>query len=192
MGPLHPHKLFKNRRCTRHNQVCCKDDASSAINRPQGCIGTWHTDSIPDRTNQFETVAPSSSGGSAFFRLRTYPEAPQGRLGQKSNSWAQIPRANVPEPDNGQQNHWGLDSPCPNRRVTLCARRKIQAMNGQQLEIDFEQSIVPRRVTRRQRRMARAGWWFRQMRQVVDRAWDWKCVPPASVEQVCGPRTRAR
>ena len=58
-------------------------------------------------------------------------------------------------------------------------QQKDQTMNGQQLEMSFEQSIHLRRVTRRQRRMTRARWWFTQMRQVVDRAWDWEPVPPA-------------
>ena len=85
-------------------------------------------------------------------------------------------------------NRFGLDSLCPSRRVTLSARLKIQAMNGQQLEISFDQSIPVRRVTR-QRRMTRARWWFTQMRQVVDRAWDWE-PPQARPEQVCMPHGR--
>ena len=41
-------------------------------------------------------------------------------------------------------------------------------MNGKQLEISFDQPIPLRRVARHPRRMARAQWWFAQMRQVVD------------------------
>jgi len=63
-------------------------------------------------------------------------------------------------------------------------------MNGQQLEISFDHSIPLRRGTRHQRRIARAQWWFAQMRQVVDRAWDWEPAPPARPEQVCMPRMR--
>jgi len=59
-------------------------------------------------------------------------------------------------------------------------------MNGQQLEISFEQSIALGRVTRRQRRIIRARWWFTQMRQVVDRAWE--PAQPAKPEQACMPR----
>ena len=57
-------------------------------------------------------------------------------------------------------------------------------MNGQQLEMSFEQSIALRPVTRRQRRMTHARWWFTQMRQAVDRAWDREPAPPAGREQV--------
>ena len=60
-------------------------------------------------------------------------------------------------------------------------------MNGQQLEISFEHSIVLRQVSGPQRRIIRAQWWFTQMRQVVDHAWDWKPAPSAGTEQVSMP-----
>ena len=59
-------------------------------------------------------------------------------------------------------------------------------MNGRQLEISFEQAIALRPVLRRQRRVTRARWWFAQMRQAVDRAWDGQVAPPDKSEDVCG------
>ena len=68
---------------------------------------------------------------------------------------------------------------------SIYAPLERQTMNGKQLEISFEQSIALRGVTLRQQRMIRARWWFTQMRQVVDRAWD--PAQPAKPEQVCLP-----
>ncbi len=39
------------------------------------------------------------------------------------------------------------------------------------------------RVVRRERRLNRANWWFDQMRQVVDRAFDWPATPRFQPEQ---------
>jgi hypothetical protein len=47
-------------------------------------------------------------------------------------------------------------------------------MKNQQLEILLKAPTARRTRTFRQRRMARAGWWFQQMRQVVDQAIEWK------------------
>ncbi|HXT39171.1 MAG TPA: hypothetical protein VN887_04020 [Candidatus Angelobacter sp.] len=58
-------------------------------------------------------------------------------------------------------------------------------MNRQQLEMSFESPVAFRPVIRRHRRMIRARWWFEQMRQVVDRAWDSEPALPVRPEQVC-------
>jgi hypothetical protein len=58
-------------------------------------------------------------------------------------------------------------------------------MNKQQLEMSFENPVAFRPVIRPQRRKVRARWWFEQMRQVVDRAWDWEPAPLTHPEQVC-------
>jgi len=58
-------------------------------------------------------------------------------------------------------------------------------MNRQQLEMSLEHSFAFRPAIRRQRRMTRARWWFAQMRQVVDKAWDERPTPPGRPEQVC-------
>jgi len=43
-------------------------------------------------------------------------------------------------------------------------------MNGQQLEMRFDSQFRP--LIRRRRCSTRARWWFAQMRQVVDSAWE--------------------
>ena len=42
-------------------------------------------------------------------------------------------------------------------------------------------------LTRRQRRLTRARWWFQCMRQVVERATDWQPVSPPRPEQIWFP-----
>ncbi len=56
-------------------------------------------------------------------------------------------------------------------------------MQREQMEISFEQSIRCRTPQRHQR-LNRAQWWFKQMRQVVDAAFDWQPAPPPRAEQV--------
>ncbi len=58
--------------------------------------------------------------------------------------------------------------------------------NGQ-MEMSFEHGFCTRNRTRRQRRLARASWWFQCMRQVVDRAIDWQPAPPPRPEQTWFP-----
>lgn len=41
-----------------------------------------------------------------------------------------------------------------------------------QMELGFASARRPSPTTRRQRRLHRAAWWFNQMRQAVDRAFD--------------------
>ncbi|MBI1842421.1 MAG: hypothetical protein HYR88_16410 [Verrucomicrobia bacterium] len=43
------------------------------------------------------------------------------------------------------------------------------------------------RAVRGQRRRHRARWWFQQMRLAVDKAMDWKPVPPPRPEQIYMP-----
>ncbi len=60
-------------------------------------------------------------------------------------------------------------------------------MNRQQLEMNLDCSVAFLPAARRQRRLTRARWWFAQMRQVVDRAWDSEPTPPAQTDRVCPP-----
>ena len=53
--------------------------------------------------------------------------------------------------------------------------------NNSQMELRFEAS-QPR--LRRARKQSRAQWWFSQMREVVDRAFDWHNAPPSRGDQV--------
>jgi len=54
-----------------------------------------------------------------------------------------------------------------------------------QLEMSFESGAIC--LSRPQRRLGRAQWWFQRMRQVVDRAMDWRPVPSARPEQMWFP-----
>jgi len=56
-------------------------------------------------------------------------------------------------------------------------------INRQQMELHFDSAAGFRPVIRRQRRLARAHWWFTQMRQCVDKALVWPPAPPARPEQ---------
>ncbi len=42
-------------------------------------------------------------------------------------------------------------------------------------------------TTRRERRIMRAAWWFTQMRQMVDRAFDWETAGAPPPEQIWFP-----
>jgi hypothetical protein len=52
-----------------------------------------------------------------------------------------------------------------------------------QMELGFEQQNFSPSASVRNRRHARAEWWFRQMRHVVDLAMEWRPSPPARPEQ---------
>ena len=53
----------------------------------------------------------------------------------------------------------------------------------QQMELGLAGANRCPRVARRERRLHRANWWFDQMRQVVDRAFDWPATPRFQAEQ---------
>jgi hypothetical protein len=56
-----------------------------------------------------------------------------------------------------------------------------------QLELGFN-GIQPRAsVARRESRVARASWWFAQMREVVGRAMDWQAAGQPRPEQIWIP-----
>jgi hypothetical protein len=56
-----------------------------------------------------------------------------------------------------------------------------------QLELGFN-GIQPRPNTaRREGRIARAGWWFTQMRDIVERAMDWEAAGAPRPEQIWIP-----
>jgi|GEM_PF-846614 len=52
-----------------------------------------------------------------------------------------------------------------------------------QLELSLTNARGCHPVSRRQRHLSRARWWFERMRQVVDRAIDWSPAPQARPEQ---------
>ena len=57
-------------------------------------------------------------------------------------------------------------------------------VNQKQLELGLPGANRCPRVTHRQQRMNRANWWFTQMRQVVDRAFDWEPSSRFQPEQI--------
>jgi hypothetical protein len=63
-------------------------------------------------------------------------------------------------------------------------------MINQQMELGFVGKQQLRPVTRRQRRLQGATWWFSQMRQAVDRAFDWSAAPSQPAEQTWLPGSR--
>jgi len=55
--------------------------------------------------------------------------------------------------------------------------------NTNQLELELAGANRCPRVVQRQTRANRASWWFGQMRQVVDRAFEWEPAPRFQPEQ---------
>jgi len=56
--------------------------------------------------------------------------------------------------------------------------------NQKQLELELAGANRCPRVAPREPRANRANWWFNQMRQVVDRAFDWEPAPRFQPEQI--------
>jgi len=57
-------------------------------------------------------------------------------------------------------------------------------LNQNQLELGLAAVNRCPRTARREQRLNRANWWFDQMRQVVDRAFDWEPAPRLQSEQI--------
>ena len=60
----------------------------------------------------------------------------------------------------------------------------IDMINQQQMELGLAGANRCPRVARRERGLNGANWWFKQMRQVVDRALDWEPAPRFQPEQI--------
>lgn len=60
---------------------------------------------------------------------------------------------------------------------------------NEQLELGFNPDIQCRgtNVARRNGRIARAGWWFAQMREIVEHAMDWSTAGVPRPEQIWIP-----
>ncbi len=56
-----------------------------------------------------------------------------------------------------------------------------------QMELGFNGATIRMAAPRRAGRMARAGWWFAQMRTVVQQAMDWNAVEAPRPEQIWIP-----
>jgi hypothetical protein len=61
---------------------------------------------------------------------------------------------------------------------------------NEQLELRFHGIPLPPTGSRRERRIARAQWWFGRMRDIVARAIDWNTVAEPRPEQIWIPGTR--
>jgi len=67
--------------------------------------------------------------------------------------------------------------------------RQIMTIN-EQLELGFNpNSCRGANVARHKGRIARAGWWFMQMREIVERAMDWQSAGQSPPEQIWIPGT---
>jgi hypothetical protein len=66
----------------------------------------------------------------------------------------------------------------------ILRKERIHLMNDGQMELSFECGQGRPPAGKRARREGRANWWFERMRQVVDRAFDWKPSPPPRPEQI--------
>jgi len=64
---------------------------------------------------------------------------------------------------------------------------RYSGMQRQQLEFGLRSSIVVPSPSLLQHRRQRARWWFQQMRQMVDEAYDWRPAP-----QVQSPQAHRR
>ena len=78
-----------------------------------------------------------------------------------------------------------MDSGCPSARSRIVRKLKGYDMYDAQLEMSFGSRAG--RLTRRQRRLTRAQWWFRHMREIVDRAIEWQPAPRPRPEQTWFP-----
>ena len=62
-------------------------------------------------------------------------------------------------------------------------------MTNEQMELSLDKARECQSVKRPQRRSGHANWWFIQMRQVVDRAFDWQPAPEPRPEQIWIPQS---
>jgi len=53
-----------------------------------------------------------------------------------------------------------------------------------QMELGFKNAGRPVILSHRQKRLSRAHWWFDRMRQIADRAFDWKPAASPRPEQI--------
>lgn len=83
-----------------------------------------------------------------------------------------------------------LDSLCPGSVVKLVPvkttyeRNNMNMTTQNQLELSLAGTNRCPRAMKRQVRANRANWWFGQMRQVVDRAFEWEPAPRFESEQI--------
>ena len=64
---------------------------------------------------------------------------------------------------------------------------RIKINSKSQLELSIQNPSLWRTLTRRQRRLQLASFWFNRMRDVVERATGWNSAPPPRPEQILLP-----
>ena len=69
---------------------------------------------------------------------------------------------------------------------------RFNMMNQEQMELGFGAGSGCGRARRNGRHSQRANWWFEQMRQVVDHAFDWEPAPRFQTDQILLPDTGNR
>jgi hypothetical protein len=62
-------------------------------------------------------------------------------------------------------------------------------MTNEQMELGLGGTKLTAQGGRREGKIARAAWWFAQMRQIVDRAMDWEAAREPRPEQIWLPGT---
>ena len=65
-----------------------------------------------------------------------------------------------------------------------------QIMTNEQLDLGLDGAGQKPALRRREGRMARAAWWFTQMRRMVGAAIDWEAAPEPRPEQTWLPDTQ--
>jgi hypothetical protein len=66
----------------------------------------------------------------------------------------------------------------------ICEDVRMKNVTTEQMELGLAKQRACPSLNRRQKRMARANWWFGRMRQAVDQALDWAPAPQPRPEQI--------
>ena len=84
---------------------------------------------------------------------------------------------------------FSLDSLCPTLPVRMSRKERFIMINAtnEQLELGFNRIKLLTSSPQPQGRVARAAWWFAQMREAVERAMDWSNVGEPRPEQIWIP-----
>jgi len=82
---------------------------------------------------------------------------------------------------------WTADVHVTLRGWTQKNMKTMNVNDQNQMELGLNKAHGCRSTQRPQRRLSRANWWFQQMREVVDRAVDWRPAPAARPEQIYFP-----
>ena len=77
---------------------------------------------------------------------------------------------------------FGSDGICPTHWRKMTRMNEKQIATIEQLELSLD-GALPAATPRRESRMARAAWWFGQMRRLVSAAIDWQAAPEPRPEQ---------